>query len=163
MTRTRRIVSIALAAVLAACGDAEAPLALLPAELPNSDPSLAGTFYGAFHGLDQGVALAATVAFTFTESSGLLAGTFGIEGRLDDGLRPTDIAGSGVVAGTVTLGDHAIVSFTAQPDFCQGHTGDFKGVYNRLTGVLGIAGEVVVLNQFCAVILTYPIDLAMRR
>ena len=163
MTRTRRIVAITLGAVLAACGDAEAPLAPFAPWPPNPDPSLAGTFYGAFHGLDQGVGLAATVAFTFAESSGLLTGTFSIVGRLDDGQNRTDIAGSGVVAGTVTAGDRAIVGFTARPNFCQGHTGDFAGVYDRLTGVLGIAGQVVVLDELCSVVLTYPIDLAMAR
>ena len=163
MIRTRPILSVALAAVLAACGDAEPPLAPLAPELPNLEPSLVGTFYGSFHGLDQGVGLAATVTFTFAESSGLLTGTFSIQGRLDDGENPTDIAGSGLLAGTVTADDRAAVTFTAQPQFCQGHTENFAGIYDRVTGVLGIGGQVVVLNGSCVVVLTYPIDLAMRR
>ncbi len=163
MVRTRSIVFLAVVALLAACGEVEPPLSPLPPEPPNDDPTLAGTFYATFHGVDQGVGLAATLAFTFAESSGLLAGTFSIQGRLDDGENRTDIAGTGLVAGTVTEDDRAVVSFTAQSEFCQVHTGDFAGVYDRLTGVLGVEGQVVVLNQFCVVVHTYPIDLAMRR
>ncbi len=43
------------------------------------------------------------------------------------------------------------------------HSGTFTGIYYRLTGVLGVAGPVDVLDQFCTVVYTYPIDLAMRR
>jgi hypothetical protein len=163
MVRARHTVAVLLAAALAACGGVEPPLAPLLQDPPNDDPNLAGTFFASFHGSDQGVGLQATLSFTFAESSGVLVGTFNIQGRLDDGENPTDVAGSGLVVGTVTADDRAAVSFTAQPEFCLGHTGDFAGFYDRLTGVLGILGQVVVLNEFCEIVLTYPIDLAMRR
>lgn len=163
MVRTRLPLAAALVATLAACGEVEPPLAPLAPELPNPDPTLAGTFHGRFIGLDQGAELAAVLAFTFAESSGALIGTFSIEGVLDDGVNREDVAGSGYLAGTVTADDVAAVSFTTQPELCPSHMGGFTGIYNRQTGVLGVEGTVVVLNQFCVVELTYPIALAMRR
>ena len=163
MVRTRLPLAAALVAALTSCGDVEPPTALLAPEVLNPDPTLAGTFYGRFQGLDQGVGLSAVLAFTFAESSGALLGTFTIEGVLDDGQSPADVAGSGYLAGTVSADDLAAVSFTTQPEFCPSQTGGFTGLYNRQTGVLGVAGTVVVVNQFCVVVLTYPIDLAMRR
>ncbi len=163
MVRTCLPLAAALVVTLAACGEVEPPTAPLAPEILNPDPTLAGTFYGRFLGLDRGVELAAVLAFTFAESSGALLGTFAIEGVLDDGEIPADVAGSGYLAGTVTADDVAAVSFTTQLEVCPSQTGGFTGVYNRQTGVLGVAGTVVVVNQFCAVIHNYPIDLAMRR
>lgn len=163
MVRTRLPLVAVLVAVLAVCGEVEPPTTPLAPETPNLDPTLAGTFYGRFQGLDRGVELAADLALTFAESSGALVGTFAIDGVLNDGQISADVAGSGYLAGTVTADDLAAVSFTTQMEICPSRTGGFTGLYNRQTGVLGVAGTVVVVNQRCDVIHTYPIDLAMRR
>ena len=106
--------------------------------------------------------MAASLQVSLAESSRVLIGTLGIQGRLDDGQSQTDVAGTGILMGTVASGDVATVSFATESDSCPGHTSSFTGIYYRLTGVLGVAGPVNVLDQ-CVVVLTYPIDLAMRR
>ncbi len=116
-----------------------------------------------FNGMDQGLMLAANLQFSLTEASGVVIGTFAVQGRLDDGRSQTDVAGTHILTGTVASGDVATVSFTTESDLCLGHTGDFTGIYYRLTGVLGVAGPVDVVDASCTVVLTYPIDLAMRR
>ncbi len=122
MIRARHTVAVLLTAALAACGAAESPTAPVPADLLNPDPSLGGTFHGTFNGLDQGVMLAANLQFSLAEASGVLIGTFAIQGRLDDGLTQTDVAGTGILTGMVASGDVAAVSFTTESDLCQGHT-----------------------------------------
>ena len=163
MIRARHTVAVLLTAALAACGAAESPTAPVPADLPNPEPSLVGTFHGMFNGLDQGVMLAASLQFSLTEASGVVIGTFAVQGRLDDGQSQTDVAGTGILTGTVASGDVATVSFTTESDLCPGHTSAFTGIYFRLTGVLGVEGRVDVVDPSCTVVLTFPIDLAMRR
>ena len=107
--------------------------------------------------------MAASIQFSLTEPAGVLIGTFGIQGRLDDGQSRTDVAGTGLLSGTVEADNDAAVSFTTESDLCPGHTSDFAGTYFRATGVLGIAGAVEVLDPSCTVVLTYPIELAMLR
>jgi hypothetical protein len=163
MSRVRRIALLLPCTLAIACGSAEPPLAPLQADPPNPDPTLTGNFYGVFNALDGTVMLAATVRFTLAESpAGSVVGTFGIEGVLDDGARRAEVSGTGTLAGSAEPGDRAVVSFTTSSDLCA-HSSDFSGVYDRGTGVLGVDGTVHVLDQFCTVVQTYPISMAMRR
>lgn len=162
MARPLAIARLFAWVALAACAPHESPLEPLPPFLPNPDPSLNGTFYGAFNGIDGVAMLAASVQFTLAESSGAVAGTFAIAGVLDDGSSRADVAGTGTLVGTVASGDRADVSFTTRSDLCA-HSSAFTGVYDRGTGVLGVDGQVDVLDQFCTVVYTYTVSLAMGR
>ncbi len=156
-----RVVAPAFLAGLVACGSTPVEA---PEPVPEEERILTGTFRGTFRSQDQGIVLDGHLTLDLTElSTGELIGEFSLEGTLDDGEVQQPIAGSGPLVGAVAPDDVAQLSFTAEPDFCPGHTIDFSGTFHRLLAGLRVNGPIVIFDSSCAVVLTFPSSIPMRR
>jgi len=146
------VTGIVMAAALsaAACGGGSDSTAPAP-----QYQSIAGTYAGPMTGLDQGVAIAATITVTITQNAGSLGGSYGISGLLSDGVNQVSVVGSGSLNGTIAAGSNPSVNITVA-GVCPGRTAQFSGAYDVANARLTLVGPVQIFAADCsAVLLTY--------
>ena len=141
---------------VAACGGGDSSTAPAP-----QYQSIAGTYSGPMSGLDQGVALAATVTVTITQNAGSLGGSYGLSGVLNDGVNQVAIVGSGTLTGTIAAGSNPSVNITVA-GICPGHSAQFSGAYDVANSRLTLTGPVQVFSADCStILLTYQTTFIM--
>jgi hypothetical protein len=151
----------AFALLLAGLSGCESSVAEV--ELGEESP-LTGIFSGSFRSVGEEITLVGNLRLELTESaSGELFGGFTLEAALDDGEFQLPIAGTGPLIGSVSPASVAAMSFTATPDFCPYHTVHFSGSYDRRSGALVVGGVIDILDPMCAVQLSFPSTIPMRR
>lgn len=133
---------------------------------PGSVPTfqaLAGAYDGVLEGASEGVTLTATFSLTLVQAQGILSGSFGLSGTLDDGFLQALLQGSGTVTGTVDPGVNPSVSVTMTPDVCPGARVTWAGAYDSGTDLLTISGVANIFNTACVVVLTVPGTMVLSR
>ena len=126
--------------------------------------SVAGSYAGALVGLAQGIALNSTFSLTITQSQGELAGSWGLSGTLNDGVNTVNVAGTGVLAGSIASGNNPSVSITVRAPACPNYQAVFSGAYDVSNRRLTITGPVDFFgNNSCTVVLSYTSTIILNR
>jgi len=125
--------------------------------------NIAGTYNGALAGTAQGVALQALFSITLTQSAGNLSGSYGLSGTLNDGVNLVTIQGAGTVTGTIAAGNNPSVNVTIRTALCPNYQAHFSGAYDSVNQKLTISGPVDILNNSCAIVLTYQSTIILSR
>src|SRR5690606_2507150 len=68
--------------------------------------NVSGSYAGVMSGTSQGVALAADFSLTLNQNQGSLSGSYALSGTLSDGVQSLDVAGTGVLTGSIASGDN---------------------------------------------------------
>ena len=150
---------IGSAAVLAGCGGDSGTG---PAPAPTFE-NIAGTYAGVLVGISQGVAMEAIFSLTITQSSGNLSGSWSLAGTLNDGVIVVDIIGSGTLSGTIASGQNPSVNITFTNGLCPNHQDTFSGTFDSANNVITLNGPIDILDENCAVFLSYPSVIILTR
>lgn len=125
--------------------------------------NIAGTYNGVLVGSTQGVVLQATFSITVTQNLGSLSGSYGLTGTLNDGVSVVAIQGVGSLTGTIAAGNNPSVNITLRLAGCPNYRANFSGAYDNTNLKLTISGPVDILNNSCAVVLSYPTTIILSR
>lgn len=168
ISRTVRLVVVLMAAFFTACGDDGTG----PGSDDGTDPAsndsappgigwetLLGPYAGAFTSVSQGVAFAADLDVTFSQSSGRISGAFAINGVLTAGMDMLPIRGTGSFTGTIDRGLDPSVNITFV-NACPGYSAHYSGALESETRLLTISGPAHILVN-CVVVLTFDTTILM--
>ena len=127
---------------------------------PGSQPtynSVAGSYAGPMSGLNQGIAIVATLTVTITQNDGTLGGSYGLSGTLTDGVNVVDITGTGTLSGTIASGNNPSVNVTVRSGDCPAYSAQFSGAYDTANSRMTLTGPVQIYATDCSrVAITYP-------
>jgi hypothetical protein len=157
MRTTRSAFASLLIAIVVACSsDSTGPGA--------SYENIAGSYDGVLVGLSQGVALDATFSLTLTQTSGNVAGSWALQGILDDGFDTFLAQGTGTITGTIAAGMNPSVNLTVRTGSCPNYQGHFSGAYDSANRRLTISGPVdFFAANTCTVVLSFPSTIILSR
>ena len=125
--------------------------------------SIAGSYAGEMAGISQGVTMNADFTLTVNQTQGNLSGTYAMVGTLCEPGTVVDVAGTGVISGTVATGDNPNLSVSFEPAHCPSQTAQFSGAYDSTNRRITINGPVRIFNDACVVVLTYPMTIVLTR
>ena len=103
------------------------------------------------------------VSLTVVQSEGDLSGSYSNDGFLNDGQIQVAIQETGSISGTVSPGQNPSVNVTLRSGKCPSQAAAFSGAYDSANRVITMRGSVDILDLDCAVFLSYPITLLLRR
>ncbi len=133
-----------------------------PAPAPTFE-NVAGTYAGVLAGISQGVAMEAIFSITITQSGGTLSGSWGLSGTLNDGVLVVDIIGSGTLSGSIASGQNPSVNITTTSGLCPNRSLTFSGTFDSVNNVITLNGAIDILDENCAVFLSYPSVIILTR
>jgi hypothetical protein len=113
-------------------------------------------------GATQGVAISATFSLTIAQTAGSLSGSWSLSGQLTDGVSAVPITGTGSLTGTIASGGNPSVNITVK-NACPNYQANFSGAYDSVNHKLTVSGPADILNDACAVVLSYPSIIVLSR
>lgn len=156
LTWGSRMAAVTLAVVvLTGCGDSGTE--------PETFNQIAGSYAGMLSGIQQGIALNATLSLTIQQNRGQLSGSYAISGTLSDGVVVVDTQGTGVIDGSIQSGNNPSVNVTITPGGCPNRPATFSGAYDSSNQRLTISGPVEIFEHDCSVFITYQSTIIMSR
>ena len=123
--------------------------------------TLLGPYAGAFTSMSQGVAYAADLNVTFSQSGGRISGSYAISGILTAEMVSAPIQGVGKFSGTVDRGLDPSLSITFVNQ-CPGYSAHFSGTFDSATTLLTISGPAHILVD-CVIVLTFEVTIPMEQ
>jgi hypothetical protein len=125
--------------------------------------NVGGSYAGVMSGTSQGVALVADFSLTLNQNDEDLSGSYALSGTLSDGVQTLDVAGTGVLDGTVGAGSNPSVNVAVTPALCPTRTAQFSGTYDSANRRITLVGPVQFFDGACSVVLTYQMTIILTR
>ena len=125
--------------------------------------SIADSYSGSITGLSRGVSMNGGVSVTITQNGGVMAGSWAINARLNDGVDATNILSSGTLTGTIAAGDNSpSVSLVIKASGCPSYHAVFYGSHDSANRRITVTGPIEFFTAgTCNVALTYPTALVL--
>lgn len=124
---------------------------------------ISGSYAGALVATTQGVALNGSISLTITESAGRLSGSYGMTGRLTEGMITVPVQGTGIISGEIAAGNNPSVHFILRNGVCPNYSAAFSGSYDTTHLQLKISGPVYIFDTMCNMQLMYNSTITLSR